>query len=47
MNAQEKIQGRIRCKQNSRNHRDLDIGISYDFSGRDYQCAESHEYRMC
>ena len=47
MNAQEKIQGRIRCSQNKRNHRDLDIGIAYDFSGRDYQCAESHEYRMC
>jgi protein arginine N-methyltransferase 1 len=47
MNAQEKLSGFFGCKQNKHNYRNLDLTISYLFHGRDYDCSESREYRMC
>ena len=43
----ESVEGVIKCKPNSSNHRDLDFTISYDFEGQtDGKQAGTHEYRM-
>lgn len=43
----EKIKGEISCSPNNSNPRDLDISISYNFSGNLCNSSAIHTYRMC
>ena len=49
MEAGEKVEGKLSCRPNERNRRDLDIGIDYRLGTEDeVRRAEGHcEYKMC
>jgi protein arginine N-methyltransferase 1 len=42
----EKLKGKLSCKPNSNNRRDLDIAISYKHDGKWQQATGSMEYKM-
>ncbi|GAX73379.1 hypothetical protein CEUSTIGMA_g832.t1 [Chlamydomonas eustigma] len=46
INTGEEVTGSLSCRPNSKNPRDLDITISYQFDGENSQCDISQEYRM-
>ncbi|KAF9342332.1 hypothetical protein BGX26_007777 [Mortierella sp. AD094] len=43
----ETISGELTCSPNSRNPRDLDIVIDFEFNGKQMSLKEKNEYRMC
>jgi hypothetical protein len=40
----EEIRGEFSCRQNKRNHRELDISISYNFRGEYDTVTATQEY---
>ena len=40
------ITGKISCKRNANNPRDLDITIEYNFDGESGKVDEKHDYRL-
>lgn len=45
--GKEKIKGKISCKPNAKNPRDLDIGLSYQFQGELGNSQGTYDYHMC
>lgn len=43
----EVIKGEIECRPNKKNHRDLDIEISFQFEGEHCTVSETDAYHMC
>ena len=46
VNDKENINGKISCKRNAKNPRDLDITIEYDFEGDSGAVKAKHDYRL-
>eukprot|EP00943_MAST-04B_sp_MAST-4B-sp1_P003018 g3018.t1 len=46
INPGEMINGKISCKRNAKNPRDLDITIEYDFEGDSGAVKAKHDYRL-
>ena len=42
----EEVQGVLRCRPNARNHRDLDIEISYSLKGKICDVSRTQPYRL-
>eukprot|EP00697_Spironema_sp_BW2_P016800 gnl/Spiro4/8227_TR4349_c0_g1_i1.p1 gnl/Spiro4/8227_TR4349_c0_g1~~gnl/Spiro4/8227_TR4349_c0_g1_i1.p1 ORF type:complete len:370 (+),score=62.12 gnl/Spiro4/8227_TR4349_c0_g1_i1:39-1148(+) len=42
----EFVEGRLRCRPNGKNPRDLDIGLDYSWTGEHGTCTGSQEYKM-
>jgi protein arginine N-methyltransferase 1 len=42
----EVISGTLSCKPNSKNPRDLDIELEYNFEGRNCEAHRKQSYRM-
>lgn len=40
------FQGILTCTPNAKNHRDLDITLTYDFKGRSYTAKGSQFFRL-